>query len=121
MPRELAQWYERTGYTEVVNRTSLVRDRSWADAERATQLFYDDYQVSLFINAHMLYADEMKRGSLLPNHWIGLTSGIILGAADSVFFTAYTWGDDERHVPKSGQLKKKDFLDNFYGVVAARM
>ncbi|MBL8673466.1 MAG: hypothetical protein JNL07_01150 [Rhodospirillales bacterium] len=121
MPREVSRWFRRTGFREVVERTSVLRDRSWNDALDASRLLQQGHQVVLFINAKMIQGDATK-GSLIPNHWVGLTSPIAQGPNETVRFTIFTWGDGARAVPSgTGRLAKKDFLNHFYGFIAAKL
>jgi hypothetical protein len=73
----------------------------------------------------MLEAGDQNEPSLIPNHWVGLTSaisfsGIEADPASKVSFQVYTWGEGHRKVPESGSLSIKHFLWNYYENVACK-
>ncbi len=118
MPNELLQWFREAGYTEVINETNTFFNKNRLNALKASSLFNLGYKVSLFINAKMLSSTEQTDDSSTPDHWVVLTSGILL--VPSVRFTVYTWGRSRYRVPQGSALSEDDFLDNYYGFVACR-
>jgi len=121
LPHEVVSWLKALGYRDIVNHTNLVRDVRWQRVVEANDYFSSNHFVLLFINGKMLYTKSMTRGSLLPNHWVVLTSNMNI-TTDAIDFMIYSWGDEWRRVPEQGEtLLQKDFLDNFYGYIAATM
>jgi hypothetical protein len=73
----------------------------------------------------MLDSSTQNNSSVIPNHWIALTSsinisGIEADPASKVKFRAYTWGA-QQDVPASGSLNIKRFLANYYGFIACKL
>ena len=118
MPNELVQWFKEAGYTEVINETNTFFNKNRLNALKASHLFNLGYKVSLFISAKMLRATEQTDNSSTPDHWVVLTSGILL--VPSVRLTVYTWGRPRYRIPQGSALTESDFLDNYYGFVACR-
>lgn len=129
LPSEMANWFRRLGYTDVIDRAHLLKlGRSNLDlAKEADRLFLAGYRVVLFVNADGVRSEviRLKHGSLVPNHWVVLTSHISLSES-RVAFSVFSWGSGSYDVPqytsdgRNDALNLKTFLDNFYGFVAAR-
>lgn len=127
LPHELEDWFRKTGYTDVVDEARVVVDQEEDNVQRADAHFRDGYRVCLFIHSNMLDKAKQSTGSATPDHWVVLTSRVSFGTAviDSeskrtISFTIYTWGKGRWRVPDTGALTVDDFLDNYYGYVAAR-
>ena len=120
MPSKLESWFKRAGYKTVKNETNVFFTKDKACAEQANKLLADQYNVAMFVNANMLSAREQDNKSTFPDHWVVLTSKIML-SEKSVTFTVFTWGNPAYRVPVGKKdLSQKDFLNNFYGYVACK-
>lgn len=127
MPREIVSWLKSLGYTQVINQTQLLNIRStrWATAADASRLYREGYRVILFVNSDGSEVVRSSRKTLLPNHWVVLTSEILL-TEQRVSFTVFSWGDGKYSVPlptstgTPGVLPLDRFLKNFHGYIAAR-
>ena len=119
LPGELAAWFEKIGYRNVINETNLVLSESEANLRRADQFFRDDYWVCLFINARVLSAATQVNGSLFANHWVVQTGPLIIAGA-FVSLDIFTWGQGHFHVPAGPPIALSDFLSDYYGFVAAK-
>jgi hypothetical protein len=121
LPHEIVSWLRSLGYTDIVNRTSLLFDRSRRILEQASQHFDQGDRVILFINGKLMYTDQMSKGSLLPNHWVVQTAPFIF-MRDSVSVAVFSWGESRYSIPRDGSFMPiKDFLNHFYGYIAASM
>ena len=127
LPGELEDWFRKTGYTDVVNDARVIVDQEEANIQRADDYFRKGYRVCLFIHSNMLYKSKQSNGSVTPDHWVVLTSSVSVGMTivetvpkRTISFTIYTWGKGRKPVPETGVLTVDEFLDNYYGFVAAR-
>ncbi len=127
LPGELEDWFRKTGYTDVVNDARVIVDQEEANIQRADYYFRKGYRVCLFIHSNMLYKSKQSNGSATPDHWVVLTSPVSVGMTvieaepkRTISFTIYTWGKGRKPVPETGVLTVDEFLDNYYGFVAAR-
>jgi hypothetical protein len=66
-------------------------------------------------------SDQATSGSmwLKDRHWIVLRSKIERSGGN-LKMTIFTWGDEEYKVPQERPLTEDQFLENFYGFVAAK-
>jgi hypothetical protein len=119
MPGELADWFRRAGYSDVRNETNVYFNKGTGNLDDASKLFADGYRVCLFINAHILEADEQTKSSTTPDHWVVLRSEID-HTGGKVTLKVFTWGKGDYQVPQGGDLSLSNFLGNFYGYVAAK-
>jgi hypothetical protein len=119
LPHEMAAWFKALGYQDVVEHCRVFGNKGWFNAHRASEHRRKGYNVTLLVNAKLMYAAQMKFDSLVPNHWVGLTSEIRL-QSDRVSLEVFSWGQRRYQIPEYGTLEKADFLDNYYGFVAAR-
>lgn len=127
LPHELEDWFRRTGYTDVVDDARVIVDQEEENVLRADDYFGRGYRVCLFIHSNMLYKEKQSNGSATPDHWVVLTSRVLFGSTmvgsetkRTIAFTIYTWGEGHRAVPQTGILTVDEFLDNYYGFVAAK-
>jgi len=127
LPGELEDWFRKVGYADVVNDARVLVDEEEANIVRADALFQRGYRVCLFIHGNMLEKSTESTGSVTPNHWVVLTSSVSFGVipegtgmVKTISMRIYTWGKGRRLVPLTGFLKLDDFLDNYYGFVAAK-
>jgi hypothetical protein len=128
MPHSKAKWLTDAGYSDVINETNILKCMDLANAKRASDLFLKGYKVALFVNANIL--DSPRSPSFVPNHWIALTSPILIksfnlthpGALNvdpnsSISLEVYTWGGRQK-IPLWGRITDYEFLSNYYGFVA---
>lgn len=127
MPAELEDWFRKVGYAEVVNDTNVIGDEDEANVRRADSYFQKGYRVCFFIGANMLEKSTETTGSSLPDHWVVQTGSVSIvpavvetGVAMAISVHIYTWGEGRRRVPRTGILLLENFLDNYYGFVAAK-
>jgi hypothetical protein len=127
LPGELEEWFRKAGYAEVVNDARVIVDQEEENIRRADLYFQKGYRVCLFIHSNMLNKSTESAGSVTPDHWVVLTSSVSHGLAPvgaemakTISLHIYTWGKGRWAVPQTGVLLLADFLDNYYGFVAAR-
>ena len=127
LPHELEDWFRQTGYTDVVCDARVVVDQEEENIVRADAHYGRGYRVCLFIHSNMLHKEKQANGSATPDHWVVLTSHVRFGATfvgselkRTIEFTIFTWGEGRRAVPQTGILTVDEFLDNYYGFVAAK-
>jgi hypothetical protein len=76
----------------------------------------------LLIDDPMLYAGKQtKSGSVVlkDRHWVVLRSKIDRSGGN-VKMNIFTWGDGDYKVPQGDPLTVGQFLENYYGFVAAK-
>jgi hypothetical protein len=127
LPGELEGWFRKVGYAEVVNDARVIVDQEEESIRRANTYFHKGFRVCLFIHSNMLSKSTESSGSATADHWVvqtvpasfGLT---VLGGETkkTISLAIYTWGEGRRLVPLTGVLALDDFLDNYYGFVAAK-
>lgn len=127
LPGELAGWFQRAGYTDVVEDARAIIDQEEENFRRADDFFRIGYRVCLFIHSNMLNKSTQGNGSATADHWVVQTGAAVFGTAPvdgqpkrTVAFRIFTWGEGRRDVPQTGFLPVDEFLDNYYGFVAAR-
>lgn len=122
-PMELAYWFTRAGYYDVKEDADFVfHGRATDNMDEASQLFSAGYRVCLLIDDQMIKAKEQTQsGSMVlkDRHWIVLQSKIDR-AGGNVKMTIFTWGDPNYQVPQGDPLSLDNFLENYYGYVAAK-
>ena len=126
MPHTVATWMEKFGYSDIHNETNLVSTKGWDNLLEANNLFSKNYKVSLFVNSCMLKTKTQEEFSILPDHWIGMsskgTSSSIQADPNSKFnMKVYSWGAIQT-VPQDTTvtMHPKIFLRNYYGYVAGK-
>lgn len=119
LPSDMASWFKKIGYRSVINETNLLSDQDEKNIREAERLYKDDYWVCLLINASLLSSREQDGGSMVPNHWVVLTSELTI-ASGNISFDIFTWGQGHFHVPQGGPLTLEHFFDVYYGYVAAK-
>jgi hypothetical protein len=125
MPSALDKWFKEVGFHEVIDDTNVLFTKGEDNLRRASELWTKDHWVCLFVNEDMVHWDinKVRSRSVIPTHWIALTSAINIAAdKSSVSFTVFTWGNGHQSVPydKSDTLSLADLLHNYYGYVATR-
>lgn len=125
LPGELAEWFQKAGYTDVRNETNLLLTKGLDNLREADELGQQGFRVCLFINSNMLYAESQNNFSLTPDHWVVLTSRMQFTNPGelSVQFTVFSWGLGRRTVPQfaGSFIPVNALLKNYYGYVAARL
>lgn len=132
VPADLRKWLEEVGYQKVMDYTSAIGGMSFkngkSNLEEAILKATMGYQVFLLIMAELLYeegagalhskkASIKKRSFGVPNHWVVLHSGVIVG--QSVRLAVYTWGGLSTIPPAGTSRTLDDVLGGYYGFVAA--
>ena len=127
IPKEMLPVVDRPLIQHVVDEARVIVDQEEENIVRADGYLGRGYRVCLFIHSNMLYKEKQSNGSATPDHWVVLTSRVRWGstmigseAKRTIAFTIYTWGEGHRAVPQTGALTVDDFLDNYYGFVAAK-
>jgi len=126
MPHTVASWFTSFGYSDVKNVTNLLTTKDWDDVKDVDRLYRSGYKVSLFINANMLFTAKQGNHGWPPDHWVGMASPILSSTIHSdptatISATVYTWGEvRDVHEDPSKKMTVKQFLENFYGYVAAK-
>lgn len=128
LPSELWTWFNKAGYRDVIDNTNLTNmfHKEAEDIDSANALFKKGYRVCLFISANMTESDmkeednQMVRGSVFTRHWVVQRSPIDR-SNDKVKFQVFTWGNGEYKIPNgSKDLPLDNFLENYYGYIAAK-
>lgn len=127
LPGELEDWFRKVGYAEVVNDARVIVDQEEENILRANGYFQRGFRVCLFIHSNMLNKSTESSGSVTPDHWVVQTSAVTIGMTvigaetkRTIALRIFTWGEGRRPVPQTGVLLLEDFLDNYYGFVAAK-
>jgi hypothetical protein len=127
LPGELEAWFRKVGYEEVINEARVIVDQEEENILRANAYFQRGFRVCLFIHSNMLNKSTESSGSVTPDHWVVQTSSVTFGMTviggepkRTIALRIYTWGEGRRRVPQIGVLLLDDFLDNYYGFVAAK-
>jgi hypothetical protein len=132
LPGELCKWFRNAGYTEIVSSTYLatmtkpIPSVVALEIYRANQLALAGYRVALFINADILDSDDQDGFSFIPDHWVVLSGPIrdggITAYDSSISLSVFTWGRIQNiPVSPAKALKKRAFMDHYYGFVATRL
>jgi hypothetical protein len=128
VPSEMEQWFRKAGYQDVRDNTNISQFNKDIDTvNEANGLIDKGYRVCLFINANMTeYGDQSDKGSVFTMHWVVLREKIQV-MNGNVKAKVFSWGKGEYEIPhpdpNTGNLKPlsvADFLQNFYGYVAAK-
>lgn len=131
LPHSVEKWMHNAGYTQIVNTTYLAMRPIYSalanDLNRASELFGKGYKVLILVDGDVLRSDtQADFFSAFPTHWIALNSKIKDGGVfaydQPISFSCFSWGK-KTTVPRDSTkpLKKRDFLNKFYGYVAARL
>ena len=115
---EFLRWVKKAGYTDVREDWNHVMNKTPENLYRASELYEKNYHVCLLIDACALGSE--KAFISRPNHWVVLRSNITTTGSFSgpVNMQVFTWGS-LRKMPK-GRMKVDDFVDYYYGYVAAK-
>lgn len=125
LPGELAHWFRKSGYRDVVEETNLVLDKGTGTIDKANEYFRNGYSVCLFIKFNPLKQDDQfQEGGLFEKHWVVMRSPIDRSNG-KIRAKVFTWGTGEWEIPQVTTSGSKDlpvdkFLRNFYGFVAGK-
>ena len=116
---ELADWFERAGYTDIHKNDNTFMSRDTGDINLMNKYYDDGYRLLLRINSKLMYEDSQAKTSNRGNHFVILRSPITVNS-QTVRLTVYTWGR-RQDIPAPGtQLSPSQFLEHWYGYVAAK-
>jgi hypothetical protein len=127
-PGELAKWFRLAGFSDIRNETNLtnITHKGAATVNDANELWANGYRVCLFISGNMMAEDEQSsRGDITTRHWIVQRSRIDLSGGKAKL-KVFSWGEGNYEIPhpnwqgKKRDLSDDEFLQNFYGYVAAK-
>ncbi len=130
VPGTLAGWFTSAGFSTVLNNASVTQT---VPAARAAQVITaNTYQstkhhVVMFIDADVMDKDDQDDEiSMFPDHWVTLTTQITHGGTlnydDPISMSVFSWGTTYA-IPADATakpLKKKHFLNKFYGYIAVK-
>jgi hypothetical protein len=116
---ELARWFERAGYTDVHWDKNRFMSRGADDIGLINKYYDSGYRVVLSVNSKLLYAEKQAESSGKSNHLVVLRSPI-KNVGSNVQLTIYTWGKGQFQIPQGKPLTKGQFLEHWYGYVAAK-
>ena len=117
--REVAKWLRSAGYTDVQEEWNYAMNRTAANLQKADDLYSKNYQVCLLIDSDLLKGKTAVVSK--PNHWVVLASNIrtnFMMPTSNVTMRVFTWGSVRSLPDRPMQLD--DFLDYYYGFVAAK-
>lgn len=130
VPGTLADWFTKAGFSAVVNKANVVQPSlpiARAGLVQDAKTYKSSgHQIVMLIDADVLNSnDQDDEISMWPDHWVTLTSAITDAGAiaynDPISMWVHTWGDQQT-VPKvaTKPLKKKYFMNKFYGFIAVK-
>lgn len=131
LPGELASWFRKAGYTNVLNETNLYLTKGRGNFLDALGQHSRGRRVCFFIDANGIQSASPGRGRLRriftsANHWVVLRN-VISAREDDVRFEVFTWGEPEGGVwrvpqaPPGSRMSMKVWLQNYYGFVSCEV
>jgi hypothetical protein len=117
-PPELTSWLKKAGYTDLKEDWNNVLNKTAANLKEADELYSKNYHVFLRVDANVLEGKKVRLSQ--PNHRVVLASRVTTNwsPTSSVTMDVYTWG--AIHTLPKDPMILDDFLDYYYGYVAAR-
>ena len=123
----MEQWFRKAGYRDVRENANISQfNKGIGTADEANRLLDAGYRVCLLISANMIkYDDQSDKGWGTSKHWVVLRDKIQV-MNGNVTTKVYSYGDGDYAIPhpnRAGEIKPLpvgDFLQNFYGYVAAK-
>ena len=130
VPGTLADWFTKAGFSTVVNKATVTQP-SLPNAQASLVHSAKTYKASghtivMLVDADVLEeADQDDETSLWPDHWITqvttIKDGGELSYNDPISLTVHSWGDHKSiPVVATKPLKKKHFMNKFYGFIAVK-
>jgi len=120
--REIEDWMKKAGYTDIKREEGLTNifDKTKMFNNALSLYSNDNYQVILRINASCIDS-EIPSAPIAGNHVVVLVGDYKPPASksDTVSIPIYTWGQ-RLNIPRKGGLTYGQFLDQFFGYVAAK-
>lgn len=131
MPSTIAKWFKNIGYYVTGNETNLVRHKGFAALREAAAQLASRKSVCILINANIIEIPGASGQESFPNHWVVMMSEPMIDG-QSIFtfpdaagldnkkidFNIFTWGRIQSiNLDRTNTVK--DFLNHFYGFVAA--
>jgi hypothetical protein len=116
---EVAAWLKKAGYSDVLEDWNYGMNKTATNLQKADALYSKGYQVCLLIDADLLMAKTAALSR--PNHWVVLASNVrtLFSLPTSpVTMRVFTWGS--RRTFPDRPMPLDDFLDYYYGYVAAK-
>jgi hypothetical protein len=138
MPEDLAEWFEKVGYVNVVNETNIYFSKGRRDIDTAALLARAGNRVCLFVEADLI--NKKSKGSSafsIPDHWVMLKQSMGMKPhfgtywnqngqnwgydGDRVELEIWSWGRTI-HFRESdpSAFDADDFSGRFYGYVAGQ-
>jgi hypothetical protein len=130
-PAKIVTWMKKAGYKDVQSKSYLalsptpIAKATWL--LQASKLFQKGHQVLLLIDGDLMDENTQDDAiSMYPTHWIVLRSkvkdGGVAAYESKISCKVWTWGSPYNiPVNKKKPLKKKHFLNKFYGFVSGRL
>ncbi len=128
MPDDIVKWFNNIGFKALEHRTAAMCNEGYETLRNAVLHLKEGCCVCLLVNATKLFGGDWWDLNLTANHWIVMTSepkinGMSVlslpsenGLLDKpVDIDVYTWGEI-----RSLHMFLDDFLDGFYGFIAAQ-
>lgn len=137
LPKDMRMWFWMAGYSDVSSDTSLSSFTrppgiiQFATLHDMNDYFNDGYKVVMLIDSDILETATQDSNSHAPDHWVGLTSAVSTRkrpatfddavANEAVSLEVFTWGRNVA-IPRDPRrpLRYGEFLDHYYGYVAAK-
>jgi len=117
-------WFKQAGFKSV-NKTNLLRPKSWENWEEACRRCRDDEMVCMWMNTNMFeHSSEFSASfpsarcadrSWYPDHWVGLIG--VRSSRNPVDVDLFSWGQQGKLV--FVQADETNFIRHHYGFVAA--
>ena len=129
LPGTLADWFTSAGFSTVINSADVLQT---VPAARTMQLLTANlyraagHHVLLLIDGDVMkMSNQDDEISLYPTHWVTLTASVsdsgALAYSDPISMEVFSWGDIYTiPVSTAKPLKKKYFLNKFYGFIAVK-
>jgi hypothetical protein len=138
MPEDLAEWYEKVGYINVVNETNIYFSKSRREIETAALMARAGNRVCLFVEAGVV--EKTAKGSSafsIPDHWVMLNQSFGMRPhfghtwdangrnwgydGDRVELEIWSWGRTISFKESDpSALRADEFSGRLYGFVSAQ-
>lgn len=118
---EVESWMKKAGFSDVVSQEGLTNIFDKTDMfKNAVQKYADGFHVILRINASCIDS-SVPAAPIVGNHVVAMVGPCTIPAKkeDPILIPIYTWGLS-MNLPRQGGLTYGQFLDQFFGYVAAK-